>query len=292
MKNFVIVLAILLLFTTSCGGSDIQSQSIGLEGVGNARELGGYTAQGGKSVKHGVLLRTAELSGATSSDILRLQNVYHLAVIADFRMSMEVAQHPDPAIQGAKNVHLKIMDEAALMKDLTSQDLEALRNGDKVGMLILAVKKGVVGEHMYIDFLSGEQGKISYSAMFRELIELPEGRAFLFHCTQGKDRTGCAAMLILAALGVDENTILADFALTNQFNADLIKAQRKILTERGYSGEELDKIMKALDEVDPQYLLNAINWLKQNYGSIVGYISQELGVTHDELDALKAKFLE
>ncbi|MBQ2675637.1 MAG: tyrosine-protein phosphatase [Prevotella sp.] len=205
--------------------------------------MGGYTAQGGKSVKHGVLLRTAELSGAASTDILRLQNVYNLAVIADLRMSHEVAQLPDPVIQGAKYLHLKIMDEAALMKDLNSQDLEALRNGDKVGMLIRAVKRGVVGEHMYIDFLSGEQGK---------------------------DRTGCAAMLILAALGVGENTILADFALTNHFNAELIKAQREMLVDMGYSGSELDKIMKAFYEVDPQYLVNAINWLRENYGSSEG----------------------
>ncbi len=292
MKNFTIVLGLLLLLTSGCGAGQSHTQSIALEGVGNARELGGYSAMDGKSVKHGVLLRTAELAGATSSDILRLQNVYHLAVVADLRMSNEVAAKPDPVILGAKNVHLKIMDEAAIMKGLASQDLEAFMNGDKLSLLVLAVKRGVVGEHMYIDFLSGQQGKKGYSAMFRELLETPEGRAFLFHCTQGKDRTGCAAMLILAALGVDENTILADFALTNQFNAELIKSQRALLTERGYSGEELDNLMKAMDEVDTQYMVNAINWLKQNYGSVTGYISQELGVTTDELEALKAKFLE
>ena len=46
--------------------------------------------------------------------------------------------------------------------------------------------------------------------MFREIIDLPEGEALLFHCSQGKDRTGCAAMLILSALGVDEETATED----------------------------------------------------------------------------------
>ena len=291
MKFFAIVSVLVLLFAGGCNAE--LSQSIGLEGVRNARELGGYQAENGRTVKHGVLLRTAELSGATSRDILRLQEVYHLAVVADFRMSLEVASHLDPVIQGAENLHLRIMDEDAVRRALTSsEDLAMLMNGDKIGVLIKAVEKGVVGEQMYIDFLSGAQGKNGYSRMFRELLELPEGRAFLFHCTQGKDRTGCAAMLILSALGVDEKTILADFELTNSFNAALIQAQLKLLQDRGYSGAELDKLMKAMDEVDPQYMVNAINWIKQNYGSVVGYISGELGVTPQELEALKGKFLE
>lgn len=106
MKYFAIVLGLVLLFSGGCSAGQLHTQCIGLECVGNARELGGYTAQGGKSVKHGVLLRTAELSGVASTDILRLQNVYNLAVIADLRMSHEVAQHPDPVIQGAKYLHL------------------------------------------------------------------------------------------------------------------------------------------------------------------------------------------
>ena len=128
--------------------------------------------------------------------------------------------------------------------------------------------------------------------MFQELLTLPEGRSLLFHCTQGKDRTGCAAVLILSALGVDENTIMDDFLLTNTFNAELIESERKMLTEQGYAGEELDRLMKAMDEVDPQYMTNALDWMKKNYGSVTGYITQELGITDEQLEELRAKFLE
>ena len=99
-------------------------------------------------------------------------------------------------------------------------------------------------------------------------------------------------MLILSALGVDENTIMDDFLLTNTFNAELIESERQMLTEQGYSGEELDKLMKAMDEVDPQYMTNILGWLKENYGSVVGYITQELGVTEEQLETLRAKYLE
>ncbi|MBQ6256673.1 MAG: tyrosine-protein phosphatase, partial [Clostridia bacterium] len=49
--------------------------------------------------------------------------------------------------------------------------------------------------------------KAGYSQFFQALLALPEDRALLFHCSQGKDRTGCGAMLILFALGVDEETV-------------------------------------------------------------------------------------
>lgn len=291
MKHFAVILALLAVVSlaSGCGGSSItlpQSQSINLEGVGNARELGGYVGDNGRAVKRGVLLRTADLSRATSNDIQRLQDVYSLATVIDLRMNMEIYAAPDPQIPGAVNIHCGIMDEEAMMKQARN-----VASADKVDLLIQAVKAGIVNDKLYISFLSGNQGKEGYSRMFRELEALPEGRSLLFHCTQGKDRTGCAAMLILSALGVDEDTIMSDYVLTNTFNAKLIESERKMLEARGYSGEELDKIMKAMDEVDPQYMINALEWIKANYSSVTGYITKELGVTDSQLDALKEKFL-
>ena len=43
--------------------------------------------------------------------------------------------------------------------------------------------------------------------------------AALFHCTAGKDRTGWAAALLLHLAGVDDETILEDYLLTNSFSS-------------------------------------------------------------------------
>jgi protein-tyrosine phosphatase len=145
---------------------------------------------------------------------------------------------------------------------------------------------------MYVHFLSHDVGKRGYAQMFRELLALPEGTSLLFHCTQGKDRTGCAAMLILSALGVDEETIMADYMLTNEFNADLIAEQRQQLLDAGVAEEDLDGIMIVRDQVFPQTMRNALDWMKENYGSVRGYITQELGVTDAEIAQLQDKFLE
>ena len=49
--------------------------------------------------------------------------------------------------------------------------------------------------------------------------------------------------------------------------------------------------MKAMDEVDIQYMVNALDWMKNNYGSVKGYITRELGVTEAEIEQLQARYL-
>lgn len=40
----------------------------------------------------------------------------------------------------------------------------------------------------------------------------------VFHCTSGKDRTGIVAALVLEVLGVPDETIVADYVLTEEAN--------------------------------------------------------------------------
>ena len=50
--------------------------------------------------------------------------------------------------------------------------------------------------------------------------------------------------------------------------------------------------MLAMDEVDFRYMQNALNWIKENYGSVKGYISKELGISDEQIEALKTMYLE
>lgn len=293
MKHGIIIFSLLFCLFSFCRSEaniDLQkSQSLNLKSVGNARELGGYPSSDGRKVKHGVLLRTAALYGISSDDLTRLTDDYSLSVITDLRMSLEAAPKPDPSIDGVRYKNLRVIDE-----DLFHQELEKKLafEGNAIERLKMIVDSGLVSHDMYIGFLSGNWGKKAYSEFFRELLDLPPGRSILFHCTQGKDRTGCAAMLILSALGVSENIIMEDYMLTNTFNAGLIEAQRKNLLSHGIKESELEKYMIVLDEVNPKNMKTALSWLEENYGSPVGYIINELGISEDDIEKLKAKFLE
>lgn len=293
MKYNTIILSLLiclLSFSISEAGEDLQkSQSINLKSVGNARELGGYLTNEGKKVKRGVLLRTAALSKISSEDIKHLTDDYHLSVIADLRMTNEVAPKPDPVIDGVKYINLRVINEELFEKEI---EKKLAFEGNAMERFKMIVESGFISQDTYVNFLSEKSGKKAYGDFFRELLNLPSGHSLLFHCTQGKDRTGCAAMLILSALGVSEDTIMKDYMLTNTFNADSIKAQRKMLLSKGIKESELEKYMVVLDEVNPILMNTVISWLKENYGSPVGYIIKELGINEDEIETLKTKFLE
>ena len=50
--------------------------------------------------------------------------------------------------------------------------------------------------------------------------------------------------------------------------------------------------MKTMDQVSPEFMENAIQWMKETYGSPLEYITRELGVTEAEIHELREKFLE
>ena len=60
----IVLMLYVLCSVFSIGHSEaaVPPQSIRLTGVGNARELGGYKAEDGRTIRHGLLLRTAKLS--------------------------------------------------------------------------------------------------------------------------------------------------------------------------------------------------------------------------------------
>ena len=87
-------------------------RSIHLTGVTNARELGGIPAAGGRKVRNGLLLRTGALCDGTADDLRRLEQVYHLAWVADFRTLKEAMARPDPPSHGTSFYHLLVIDES------------------------------------------------------------------------------------------------------------------------------------------------------------------------------------
>ncbi len=85
---------------------------------------------------------------------------------------------------------------------------------------------------------------------------------------------------------------MKDYLLTNLFNADKINEQRKMLLSHGIKEAELEKYMIVLDEVNPKLMSRVLSWLNENYGSPVGYITKELGITENEIEKLKSKLLD
>ena len=271
-------------------------QAIALNGVGNARELGGYKI-GNRRIKSGILLRTAVLERIAPEAAEALQSRYHIQTLIDLRMSIERDMKPDPAIPGAQYLHLPVIEMedmiAAIPGGVDPAMMEAYTNPsqDRMKLFNMAYEYGFLNDRLYIGFLLGAPGRAAFRAFFQALLNLEEGRAVLWHCTDGKDRTGCAAMLTLFALGADRETVYRDYLLTNAFNARMLEAIRQRVAPYGFPEEKLKALIIMSGGVDAVYMDNALDALTREFGGVMGYLSEALGVGNAEIEQLRRRFL-
>lgn len=296
----------------------LEAQTIGLEGVSNARQLGGYATEDGRTVKDGVLLRTGELSGATEADIDRLVDEYNLGCIVDFRTSPEIASAPDPEIDGVENVWCSVMEESSddeASDESASEDGEtefadgesADAGADDTGATLAGAAATAGGEDMlamlvgyaesadlsdmYVTMAGNEHYQQGYRAFFDVLLNNEDGKAVLWHCTGGKDRAGFAAVLVLSALGVDRETALDDFALTTEFVADQINQMTSAAEEAGYDEDQVEAVA-TLTGVNRDYMAKALDFIDEEYGSMDEYLHNQIGLTDEEIAQLQEMYLE
>ena len=257
-----------------------------LTSVRNARELGGYRTADGMTVKSGVLLRTGRLDDISDEDKYILQNQYHVSDVIDFRMDMERVKTNFP--DGAEYHHVDIIDDSQLGEKADKGGLPEMSAGEFLQFIETAENLGIFGENMYITFLESAVGQKGYKE-FLEILVKANG-AVLWHCTSGKDRTGLAALLILSALGVDEETIVKDYLLTNEYNAEKIAKTRKYFLEKTNDEEIAEKAVLLMDGVSEIPMKNVLAHIKRKYGSVMGYI-RFLGISDEEIEILKEKYL-
>ena len=242
---------------------------IDFQGLPNTRDLGGLIGADGRRVKRGLLLRSGALGFARGRDLDRLREEYHLQLVVDLRNDDELAELPDPmdAFPGARFVHANILtsEAAGITQDKAAQELARLKReldpkADPVSFM------AVVYPHLLLDGL----GIKGYHDLFQALLSCEEGAA-LWHCYVGRDRCGLASVLVETALGVDRAEIERDYIATNVF------APRE-LTESGPAS--LIMLNAALDAA------------AREYGSVMGYIRDALGVSAADIDTLRKRYLE
>ena len=74
----------------------------------NFRELGGYKTQDGRTVRKGLLYRSAALGSMNERELKALEKM-GIRSILDFRSRLEEAAFPDPPVPGATNYHVSAM---------------------------------------------------------------------------------------------------------------------------------------------------------------------------------------
>ncbi|GEM34368.1 protein-tyrosine-phosphatase [Nocardia neocaledoniensis NBRC 108232] len=128
----------------------------------------------------------------------------------------------------------------------------------------------VGGEGMYRAFITAPGANEAFAAVLRDIIAA-DGAGVLFHCSAGKDRTGWASAVLLTVLGVDRATVTADYLASNTY--------RNAAPTDPLNGVQQSWLDGAFDQVD------------QSYGSFDNYVRAGLGLTEDEVAALRSALL-
>lgn len=269
----------------------LQSQLIGLESVVNARDLGGYTVAGGRRVKRGLLMRGGALNRLSDADMERLCSEFGLVCCFDLRTEGETKSAPDREIPGVENIWLPTIDERSGTAGKMALPPLAYRSLDT--WLPEHAHEPFVQEvaaSMYTELVLNEYTQLQYAAFFQKVLSYPEG-SFYWHCSQGKDRTGLGAALMLAALGADREMIMADYALSNDWYRDEVAGVMAVLRARGCTPAE-EAVIQTFIGVNCGYFEAALDRIDSEFGSMDSYLENIICLTADDREALKERFLE
>lgn len=257
----------------------------------NARDMGGYVLSDGKTVKKGLLLRGGCLNKAADDDIRRLEEIYNVTSIFDYRTEGEVSHAPDRQLKNCTNLWLPTIDDTTEKAVEFTLPKEAYRDLERF-VVNHASDPEVqsVARKMYPALVRNEYTQLQY-AVFLQRVTNQESGAIYLHCSQGKDRTGMGAAFLLAALGADRELILKDFELSNEYYKDLIDRLCAEVVENGGWEEELKVVMTFIG-VNVDYFCEALDIIDQEYGGMNQYLHNELCLTDDDIQQLKSRYLE
>lgn len=269
----------------------VAKQFLPVEGIVNARDLGGYE---GFQVKKGQLLRSAHLANATSRDLAYLE-MLGVATVIDFRNQDEKTGQNDKAVPGATYVALPIDASGRVGAEITDKEKKKYVGKKKFNVkraILLAAfneKAQILAHQLYPNILFGPQCQKEMASFLRLVIERGD-KPLLFHCTQGKDRTGVASALILAALGADRKIIVEDFDVTNKVYARDVARYTRLVKLFGGKEEEIG-VVKALMGCNTENFVKALDAVEEKYGSLEGYLKGPMELTDEDLSLLKSRYL-
>jgi protein-tyrosine phosphatase len=260
---------------------------IQLEGVFNARDMGGIPVGGGKKVKSGRLIRSDALRDLTAEDETILRDEYGLARVIDLRTEKEIWEKPDPEIEGVKAYHIPLIKGGPAAHKVEPE--KSMAQIFKESIEELNYDAGGAMKRMYVNLLSDEFSQNAIRQFFDVFLGCEEG-ATLFHCTAGKDRTGLIAILFLDAFGADREVIIRDYMSTNEH----LKPQTEWIANEVAKTDDDPRLIEqvnVMNTVYPEYA-DAIFEKIDSFGGSRKYLTDVLGFSEEQLAELERLYLE
>lgn len=239
---------------------EFPTRILPLEGGLNFRDIGGYPA-GHHTVRWGKVFRAGVLCYFTANDHPALHKL-GVRAVCDLRRAEEREREPT---RWPHELRALSWDDGATMPTVRgfAADWPRTAAGMRSAMLDL---------YRALPAWMGPRIRGLFECIAAEHVPL------VVHCAAGKDRTGVAVAVLLAALGVDGNTILQDYLLTNEVgNFEHFVNSRKDshlgLADAHHSLLSMPQDMReALFAADPDYLQAALEQIAREHGDLTTYL--------------------
>ncbi|WP_283136620.1 tyrosine-protein phosphatase [Rhizohabitans arisaemae] len=229
----------------------------------NFRDLGGYHTHDGRSVRWGWLYRSDSLGKLHGEDWERFLAL-GVGTVIDLRYPWEIERAGRVPESDGLDYHNLSVEHRPYRQEALGADVELGR------------------------FLAGKYAEVAADGVAElrralEVIASAGDAPVVFHCASGKDRTGLLAALILSLLGVSEDDVVADFALTELATeglvADWLAENGRLPRWPGFG--------RAPAEIMRLFLVG----LAAEHGSVHGYARDRLGVDEELINTLKKRLL-
>jgi len=241
-----------------------MQRRIELDGCHNFRDLGGYAAAGGRSLRWRVLFRSDGLQHLTERDVTRVRDDLGIRDVVDLRSTREIRS----------DGRGRLADDAFRFHHVPLFDGDVTAPPELAQELTLADR--------YI--LLAEMAKEPIARVITTIAESPAPA--VYHCAAGKDRTGVISAILLGLLGVPDAIIVADYAATQE-NLDAIID--RLMASEGYQ-EMLEALPPDTLHAEPDTMVALLEKLRLNYGSMREYV-RAIGVSDENVASLESRLL-
>lgn len=253
-------------------------RALPLDAATNFRDLGGYRTDDGRRVRWGRLFRSGHTATLTGRDVSYLESL-DIRICCDFRREEEHRIEPSRLPSATRIVGITVDPGSS------TSFFDRLAGGGvspaEMASFMEDVNREFVRHHA-----------TQFRRMFDELLSLAEG-AFMINCAAGKDRTGFGAAMILAALGVPEEVIVADYLLSGRYfpiQRELARMRRKFA---GRSDPPLEaELLLPMMQTRPEYIGAAFDAIRSDYGTIDQFLAQALGIDTSARQLLRERLTD
>ena len=248
------------------------------------KDLGNIKTADGHLVKSNLLYRSSNLSGLTKEEVYLLYK-NNIRYVCDFRTEEEHDLKPELIdVKEIDYVHLPLVENQENPMITKENRLRILKD--------IVYHRGGAKKYMrafYSTLVDNDMAIASYKEFFKILLNCHDDEAVIFHCTQGKDRTGVGLMLLLSALGVKKDTIVKKYLSYNKitwlFRFSVYLGM--FLTRGVRLANGLNDILRAVKS----YILASYETIDTKYQGMDNYLRNIIGLTDENIEALKAKYV-